>query len=433
MGASGTWIPEGARIVSDEERYAPGPKPQQTTESRPAGTWIPEGAHIVSHEEQYAPGSKPPSKPDVSQGFFAPGNEAAKDPFAFSRAYAAAHPQQASSTWQKIKNYAGNALKPYEGAMAPQTVEQALSPFEMMAGELGGSILGSVGKTAAGSLARKAFNAFGPGEREAVPPARIPTVEPKPAPAPATTMPAVESKPAAPAAPTAIPTVGAQPSTRASVEKIGNLIEQGAGTQPLKPNVPLREQFPAQAKPVATVAETDPLKVKYPDPAVRQLVRANGEPIYLAAKGDPATIKAIHDLTRVDLRQALINSGEDMGQITVSDSKFAGPGSISRQDAFGRLLKKGYSPQEIVDLAKKEMAQGGHAGGGVSSVEEIKRGGQNYVVNPSGSLTYHGKSFAPESIRPGQAHVTVLPDGSIRTNAGYLSPSMEKSFRTALR
>jgi len=84
-------------------------------------------------------------------------------------------------------------------------------------------------------------------------------------------------------------------------------------------------------------------------------VRANGEQIYEAAKGNPNLMKDLHDLTRVDLRQALINAGEDMGQTTVSDSKFAGKGSISRQDAFNRLLGRGVKPADIVKLAKEKV------------------------------------------------------------------------------
>lgn len=77
--------------------------------------------------------------------------------------------------------------------------------------------------------------------------------------------------------------------------------------------------------------------------------------------------------------------------------------------------------------------QGGHAGGGVSSVEELARPGKNYVVPQSGPPTYHGKSFAPESTPRGAAHVTVMPNGELRVNAGTLTPSMERSLRTALK
>jgi hypothetical protein len=129
------------------------------------------------------------------------------------------------------------------------------------------------------------------------------------------------------------------------------LIEQAAGVKPLKPDVPLREQLSPQPTKVGEVV--DPIKAKYPDPAVRQMVRANGERMYEAAKENPETVKAIHDLTRVDLREALINSGEDMGQTTVSNSKFAGKGSITREDAFNRLLDKGLAPDKILELAKK--------------------------------------------------------------------------------
>ena len=127
------------------------------------------------------------------------------------------------------------------------------------------------------------------------------------------------------------------------------VVANSTGVKPLAPNVPLKEQ----GTPVAATGETDPLKVKYPDPAQRQMVRANGEKIFQAVGGDSDVMKQVHDLTRVDLRQALVNSGEDMGQRTVSNSKFAGEGSITREDAFNKLLAKGHSPADIVRMAKQ--------------------------------------------------------------------------------
>lgn len=80
-----------------------------------------------------------------------------------------------------------------------------------------------------------------------------------------------------------------------------------------------------------------------------------------------------------------------------------------------------------------EAEQGGHAGGGVSSVEELSRPGTNYVVSPSGTLSYHGKAFAPESTPSGASHVTALPDGTLRVNAGpKLTAAQEMSLRKAL-
>jgi len=141
-----------------------------------------------------------------------------------------------------------------------------------------------------------------------------------------------------------------QKGTRPEVLKIGDIANQLAGVKPLLPDVPLREQLSPQ--PTEVGQEVDPIKAKYPDPAVRQMVRANGERMYEAAKGNPGTVKAIHDLTRVELRQALINAGEDMGQMTVSNSKFAGEGSIPREEAFNRLLDRGLKPDQILKLAK---------------------------------------------------------------------------------
>lgn len=80
-----------------------------------------------------------------------------------------------------------------------------------------------------------------------------------------------------------------------------------------------------------------------------------------------------------------------------------------------------------------EPEQGGHAGGGVTSVEELNRPGSNYVVSKSGQLTYHGKAFDPGGIPPGSTHVTALPDGTIRVNAGpKLNPAQEMALKAAL-
>jgi hypothetical protein len=156
---------------------------------------------------------------------------------------------------------------------------------------------------------------------------------------------------AAPKAVAEVPEV-ASPKPTGTKSRIDTIVNEATGVKPLKPNVPLGEQLEIGG-PKPTGEPITDLKVKYPDPAVRQMVRANGEGIVKAIGDDPKTMKAVHDLTRVDLRQALINAGEDMGQTTISDSKFAGAGSISRESAFDRLLAKGLKPQQILDLAKK--------------------------------------------------------------------------------
>jgi hypothetical protein len=200
---------------------------------------------------------------------------------------------------------------------------------------------------------------------KAAPPAPPPVVSPEPfnlTPPAAAAEPAVQnpldfpkSVPAAKAE--ALPELnlqpmGAPPAEKPSgMRKLNSIVDEQLGAKPLEKNVPLREQAKSAAKPIAA-AEEDAIKKQYPDSADRQMVRANGPEIFEAAKGDPETLKAIHDLTRVDLREALINAGEDMGQTTVSNSKFAGEGSITRQEAFKRLLAKNLTPGQIVNMSK---------------------------------------------------------------------------------
>lgn len=127
---------------------------------------------------------------------------------------------------------------------------------------------------------------------------------------------------------------------RSPMSNLNDLIDQQLGVQKLQPNVPLREQIQSGSTSTEVPIHRNPMEA------------ANGKAIFDAAKGNPETLQAIHNLTRVDLRQALLASGEDMDQVTVSDSKYAGKGSISREMAFNKLLAKGYSPEQIVKLAK---------------------------------------------------------------------------------
>jgi len=76
--------------------------------------------------------------------------------------------------------------------------------------------------------------------------------------------------------------------------------------------------------------------------------------------------------------------------------------------------------------------QGGHAGNAVSSVEELNRPGLNYTISKGNQVGNQGKSFAPESTPSGGVHVTVLPDGSFRVNAGSMTPAQEAALRRTL-
>ena len=82
-------------------------------------------------------------------------------------------------------------------------------------------------------------------------------------------------------------------------------------------------------------------------------------------------------------------------------------------------------------FSASSASQGGHAGGGVLSAEEVNRPGLNYVVGKSG-VTYHGKSYAPEATPIGAAHVTVLPSGEFQVNEGNLSPTGRMMLQRAV-
>jgi uncharacterized protein YajQ (UPF0234 family) len=122
------------------------------------------------------------------------------------------------------------------------------------------------------------------------------------------------------------------------------------GAPPLEANVPLREQF--KPRPEAPPSRQVTLEEKYPDKAVRQMVHANGEEIVQAVGDDKELMQQVHDLTNPDVREAMIGSGEDMGQRSIGNRKATG-NQITRQEAFKKMLDKGLTPKQIVDLAKR--------------------------------------------------------------------------------
>jgi len=145
------------------------------------------------------------------------------------------------------------------------------------------------------------------------------------------------------------------PMNKAEGKAASSLTEEPArqmGAGPLKPDVPLRGQLKPVLNEPPTDSKAEQLEQRYPDKAVRQMVHANGPDMVDAIGDDKETMKAVHDLTNAHVRQAAINSGEDMGQISVGNRKAVGNQS-SRQELFKRMLDKGLTPRQIVDLAKK--------------------------------------------------------------------------------
>ena len=110
--------------------------------------------------------------------------------------------------------------------------------------------------------------------------------------------------------------------------------------------------------PTAAAQETDPLKIKYPDPAVRKFVRANGPEIVDAVGDDKKLLQEIHDLKNVDVREAAINAGIDMGTKHVGSKGELGPDQMSRQEVIKKILQQGIKPSQIPELARQRARQG---------------------------------------------------------------------------
>lgn len=158
-------------------------------------------------------------------------------------------------------------------------------------------------------------------------------------------------------------------------EIIPEEVGRSMGAEPLKPNVPFREQGKQTAEPMQS--EKARIEAKYPDSALRQMVHANGEAMVDRVGDNPDLLRAVHDLKNPDVRQAAINGGmkmvrEDGSPIMVNNRKASG--DIPRQKVFEELLRRGYTPERIIEMAQPpEEAVGKPGPQGASEWRKLER------------------------------------------------------------
>lgn len=114
---------------------------------------------------------------------------------------------------------------------------------------------------------------------------------------------------------------------------------------------PRRGEPSAEAKP----PPVDPLKEEFPNPRVRQLARVNGPEIVRAAYDQPEVLEAVHGLSNVEIRQAAITAGIDLGTKHVGSRMNLGPEQVSRQDLIDQMIKQGVKAEDIPRLAGREQ------------------------------------------------------------------------------
>lgn len=142
---------------------------------------------------------------------------------------------------------------------------------------------------------------------------------------PAGLKPILPEEPTAEPAPEELKPIG----SRLKPAKVEEELNRALGNEPLKRNVPLKDQ----GKPVTTEPEH-----------LGQHARANGKWVNDLSEEDRAKV---HDLSNVEVRQLAVNLDEDMGQTTVGRGKLRGEGSVTREEVFNRLLKN-HTPAQIV-------------------------------------------------------------------------------------
>ena len=126
------------------------------------------------------------------------------------------------------------------------------------------------------------------------------------------------------------------------------------GSNPLEAKMPLEEQPISPARTPAQPAE------ETVHPMDRQFIHVNGSRLLEQIADKPGLRDPLLDLEGNQLREVLRKSGEDMTQIQ-SVGKSAGkaarggtisdPTNLTRQEAFDRLLDKGYTPEQILKEA----------------------------------------------------------------------------------
>ena len=118
----------------------------------------------------------------------------------------------------------------------------------------------------------------------------------------------------------------------------------------------------------------------------------------------------------------IVDPSDNKNLMTGEDAK--------KQDYYTKIGDQSFSVP--LSSGVEIEGQGGHAGGGISSEEELSRPGKHYIVKANGDLTYHGKSYAPEETPRGAAHVTVKPNGEFQVNEGTLSDAGRKALEKAV-
>lgn len=158
----------------------------------------------------------------------------------------------------------------------------------------------------------------------------------------------------------------------------------------------------------------DQVKIDFPDPAVRQKVRANGRAVVEATVDDPRTLDAIHKLSNLEVGQAAKNAGIDVPQFVGSRKGLQG--QVSRQELLDQMIAKGVKPQDIPGLAKPP----GPGGLRAFDVGELKEGDTFVDV--------HGEPRRIVEIAGDEIHTA---DGTAKTYHGEVNALSDLNSPTA--
>ena len=149
------------------------------------------------------------------------------------------------------------------------------------------------------------------------------------------------------------------------MEKVGDLVNQGLGNEPVKPGVPLKEQTSKFGKPIRSEVEPEAPKANEPTKEPEKLSSDPRKAVLQQAGASPEAIEKIlsrgtktDPTSKVGLSKLAEAFGVDLGQTAIGRAKgdVAAGTHMAPADVLKKIIDAGHSPEEIA----KAVDEGKH-------------------------------------------------------------------------